>query len=520
VLGILSGLLVLVVVLLLVARSWSSTSAFRSQGILLPLKSPSTPATLPQTCVQAASAPNPIVAENSCPGTTTWRLDHLVVSPNNISAFPVPATVDQGQPIQFYVRTTAPTYTFSIYRIGWYQGTGGRLMYTSPVMRGIQQPNPTTDSVTHMVSCTNWHDPATVQIPPTWVSGVYIVKFVSSQSEKSYAIFVVRDDASRASILMSISLMTYQAYNEWGEYSLYFGPQAGLGNSDRAYAVSFDRPYDAYSGLGNFPVSAYSLVRWSEHEGFDMSYSSDVDTDLRGSTLVNHRLVIFADHDEYWSTQMRQNSTTARDHGTSLAFFAANNVYWHIRLSASPFGPDRIITCYKSANIDPMAASEPLQATVEWRNLAGGEPENALTGAMYQAIVRGIYPLVLSEGAALLLQGTGLHPGSQLPGLVGGEFDNIWHNGSEPQNMTVLASSFVHCDLAACPPDGIGVSQAVVYTAPSGARVFDAGTFYWSWGLDDAIGAPYVSPRNYANASFQRFTYNLIQYLLGGNANP
>jgi hypothetical protein len=293
--------------------------------------------------------------------------------------------------------------------------------------------------------------------------------------------------------------MTYQAYINWGDHSLYHGPNY---NQERAYEVSFDRPYADYGGLGDFPVTGYNLVRWFEREGFDKSYATDVDTDLRGSLLSRHRLVVFADHDEYWSSQMRANATAARDHGTSPAFFSANNIYWHVRLSPSALGANHIIICYRSTELDPLASIDPANATVRWRDPPNNQPENALLGGMYQTIAQRLAPMVLGDSATALLAGTGLHPGSQLPGLIGGEVDSIWHNGAGPQHVTALATSFLRCQQGYCGPNGVGVSQATVYTTSSGARVFDAGTFYWSWGLDDGIGAPYMSPHTYSNAGF------------------
>jgi hypothetical protein len=43
-----------------------------------------------------------------------------------------------------------------------------------------------------------------------------------------------------------------------------------------------------------------------------------------------------------------------------------------------------------------------------------------------------------------------------------------------------------------------------IYTAPSGARVFNAGTIQWSYGLDSYGGTTFV------NAGIQRMTANLL----------
>jgi len=58
------------------------------------------------------------------------------------------------------------------------------------------------------------------------------------------------------------------------------------------------------------------------------------------------------------------------------------------------------------------------------------------------------------------------------------------------------------------------VATATLYTAPSGARVFDAGTFFWAWGLDDDQIIPQAPTHHFSTPGFQVFTAHLIAYLL------
>jgi hypothetical protein len=92
---------------------------------------------------------------------------------------------------------------------------------------------------------------------------------------------------------------------------------------------------------------------------------ADVDLVLHPAPLTQHKLILLAGHDEYWSTDMRQALTAARDHGVSIASFGANNIYWHVRLANSPLGSDRVIICYKSATLDPLHTSNPREVTVQ-----------------------------------------------------------------------------------------------------------------------------------------------------------
>ena len=476
-------------------------------------------------CLHAVDTTNQVKAENYCPGTNSWRVDRPLGPERAIEGFTAPVSVQAGEKVKIYISTTAATYTFQVYRMGWYNGLGGRLLYSSYPLHGINQPPPAIDPRTHKVSCSNWRYPAIVPIPTTWVSGVYIVKLLAGGYMR-YAFFVVRNDSSNSSILFQTSVLTYQAYNAWGGYSLYRGSnaQGEETSAKRAYVVSFDRPFDRGDGLGDFPLlNEYNLLRWLERSGYDVSYSTDIDTDMRGALLLQHRLFVAAGHDEYWSTAMRDHVTSARDQGISLAFFGSNDIYWHVRLQSSPLGPDREVVCYKTGYyaddaFDPVAAVDPHQATVLWRDKPLNQPENALLGEMYGGALLASAPLVLAPGAAPFLSNTTLHAGSALQGLIGGEYDRVYRNDVTPSTLSILAASPVHCiQTNLCPASGIDTANATFYTASSGARVFDAGTFYWAWGLDDDSFHPgtRIPPHPYATPAFQKFTANLLTYLLG-----
>jgi hypothetical protein len=483
-------------------------------------------------CKGAVTAANPIVAENACPGNGSWKVDHSVGTPDRIEGFVSPVSAAAGQTVNLYVSTTAQHYWIRVYRMGWYNGLGARLVYSVDWLQGIQQPAAQVDPTTHEVH-TAWREPVPITIPAYWVSGVYFIKLVTDQSFQSYVSFDVRDDTNRAPTLFLTGDITNQTYNLWGGYSLYFGLNSSgkLVSAQRAHAVSFDRPYytpgvggesgsgwgtvDYHMGLSQIIVVEWPLLRWLERSGYDVSYASDVDADLRGAALLTHKLVIYAGHDEYWSTAMRANTTAARDAGVSLAFFAANDSYWHIRLQAGPLGPGREVVCWKDATLDPIAKSDPAEVTYLWRAAPLNQPENSLLGQMYGGAVEDTPSLTLADGAAPFLRGTTLSPGASFPHLVGGEYDRVYSNGQTPPGLTVIAATPLVCvPTELCPASGQDVATATLYTAPSGARVFDAGTFQWTWGLDDTqVGFRGIN-RTYADANFQAFTANLLNYLL------
>ncbi len=487
------------------------------------------------SCSSAAYAANPIVAENTCPGTSDWRANLPLGPQNAIEAFTAPVSVGIGQSIKMYVSTTAPSYSFRVYRMGWYQGFGGRLVYSSKAIQGINQPAPLVDQATRMVSASNWQNAVTLAIPTYWVSGVYVVKLVSSAGFMRYAEFVVRNDASPAPILFQSSVLTYQAGNSWGGRSL-DGNGAPNTMGDRSFAVSFDRPEVANAGLSDFTTYEYNLLSWLERQGYNVTYTTDVDTDQHGQTLLQHRLFLDSGHDEYWSSGMRTSIAQARAAGVSLAFFGANDAYWHVRLQPSPLGADRVVVCYKDAGIDPLSGHNPASATTLWQNAPLNQPAQALLGAMFSGVITGPAPLILSSGAAPFLHGTALHAGSALAGLEGadfgtnaaggdmGAFDSVFPNLGIAPALTILASSPVKAQSNGNDnpnPNGqvIPTATATLYTAPGGARVFDAATYWWALGLQNMHADASVPSGSYSSRDFEQFTSNLLGYLLHANAS-
>ena len=91
----------------------------------------------------------------------------------------------------------------------------------------------------------------------------------------------MRDDASHSDIFMQTSDGTWEAYNSYGGNSLYTGSPAG-----RAYKVSYNRPYVTRGGAerASFFFNAdYPLIRWLEANGYNVSYTTCVDSDRLGA---------------------------------------------------------------------------------------------------------------------------------------------------------------------------------------------------------------------------------------------
>lgn len=480
---------------------------------------------------------NPIQRENMRPGTQEWRLTQPALQ-REIEGYASSTSVNRGGRISLFVHTSAPSYRIEIYRMGWYEGTGARLVSGPLVRPGVTQPMPAMDLHTGLTEC-SWKDPYVVTAGSKsdheeWVSGVYLAKLTAGvHGAQAYIIFIVRDDARPSDFLFQSSVTTYQAYNNWGGKSLYdFNSTGG-----RALTVSFNRPYAPSSnpaaaygnGAGDFvtnnavpPTDAsspsgweYNMVRWLEREGYDVSYSSNIDTHSNEHLLDIHKGWLSVGHDEYWTWQMRTHVEAARDHGVSLAFFSGNVCYWQIRLEPSALTGEshRTIVSYKDDALkrDPVALDglgNRHLLTVRWRDQPVNRPEESFIGVMYDGNpVDG--DIVITKPDHWTMSGTDLKLGDRLPRLLGYEADRVF--GDAPPGTTVLAQSPYQFEGQA------HLAHMATYTQSNGATVFAAGTIQWSWGLDD-FNAPNLRVSS-INPQVQQMTRNVLERLRGSPSN-
>ncbi len=497
--------------------------------------------TISKLTVSAVSTSTAIALENQFPGTTQWELDANVVQ-NFIQGYAGNVSANPGDSVPLYISTvTSIQYRLDVYRIGWYHGLGGRLMESVPSLQSQTQgywtpktglvacPSCTIDSHTGLIEA-HWKSSYLLHIGMSWLSGVYLVKISSLNlvvPAEAYIMLVVTAPNSSSAIAASLPVDTYQAYNEWGGWSLYThvaGPGQG-GNTETAVAhadmVSFDRPLQVLDFL-SWDIHS---VRWLERSGYDVSYLTDVDLDEQPTLVEHHRVFITLGHDEYWSLAMRNSLQAARDAGVSLAFFGADDAYWQIRYQPDSAGlPDHTIICYKVAtgghyanqklSNDPMYPAHPEVVTSLWRDPVVNRPENALLGLMYESFYNSGYRpdwVVVPGPLDSLAAGTGLQPGEHIRGgLLGYEYDGVWNNGQTPPNLHILALSPVVNTYKEKQ-----IAATAYYRAASGALVFDAGSIWWSWGLDDLSppGAPQPN-RLKGNQAIENLTANILSAML------
>ena len=457
-------------------------------------------ATISPAGASPGSADDPVRVENSLPGTSAWRIPQA--PRGSIEGYASGVSVLPGQTLPLHV-STAPgaRYRVEVFRLGWYGGQGGRLLGCLPSCTGDEsgapRSTPPFDPATGYLDA-GWPVTDEIRVGRNWVSGYFVADLMLTSGQSAgrggWVPFVVHGPPQQQSaILVQAAVNTWQAYNRWGGMSLYKDP-GGRSCKRICTRVSFDRPYDPETqNLWDFELP---LVRFLEERGYDVSYTTDVDTDRNPGELLLHRLVIAAGHDEYWTKTIRDAFERARALGTNLAFTGANTGYWQMRYADDR----RTIVEYRIADLDP--ESDPALKTMRFRAL--GRPECELEGVQYTTAGGGTesiggpfdYGVDASSLGDPWLAGSGFTASATLPHLVGYEWD-----GLTPGCRTPPVTDLFHFP-------GPPAADAVRYTAASGARVFSAGTLNFSHGLDDFQRHPGVPPTG--DPRLERFMENAL----------
>jgi len=454
----------------------------------------------------AQTADNPIVIENQQPGSAGWQLGAITGRAGyaiandiqgQIKGYASATDVNKGEQITFHISVNpAQAYTIEVYRMGWYNGLGGRLLNSLGPLEGYTQPAPQVDPTTGLAEC-KWSPAYTLTVPDTWTSGIYLALLTNSNLFQTYITFVVRDDARAAALLYQQPVTTYQAYNNYPNdnttgKSLYdynsFGAIVPATSATRAAKVSFDRPYNQGAGSGYFAGRSWNweryFVRWLEKSGYDVTYSTSLGTHGNGTRLLNYKGFLSAGHDEYWSKEMYDAAVAARDSGVNLAFFGADTLDRQIRFEPSTSGvSNRVVVCYKDASRDPIQGPT---TTVRWRDPQLNRPEQTLVGVMLAGDLGGTQdtqypPYIVKNSSHWVYSGTGFVDGDQVPGLAGYEVDRYRSEYPLSPNTEYTLLSETPVTRSDGQPT---VQNSSIYRAPSGAWVFGAGTCNWSFGLD------------------------------------
>ncbi|MET4446972.1 VCBS repeat-containing protein [Bradyrhizobium sp. GM2.2] len=493
-----------------VVAQWQVPADGRATGATLQLTATSGAQTGTATFSDAG---NKIVTENQLPGTpkSTWAIHGSIANAGDsqIEGFATQISTNAGQTVSFKIDTASSVtgYTLDIYRLGYYGGNGAHLIGSMHHTGTDNQPNPIFNSATKTVDAGNWSVTDSWTIPSTAVSGVYFAKLTTDTGDDENMIpFIVRNDGTTSGILFQTSDQTWEAYNPWGGYNLYQGPN---GKDDRAYAVSYNRPI-AMNSTSNLAGPAdflfgeeYAAIYWLEQNGYDVSYISGIDAATSPGLLRNTNAYIDVGHDEYWTQSQFANVKAAADAGVDLAFLSGNQIYWDTELAPSfdaSHTPNRTIVEYKDiwsgTQLDPNGTANGGAGLFRDPVYGPGTPENSLSGTIFTVDDIGTLdnitiPASMSQLRFWRNTSVASGNGGTLTHLLGYEWDSDLDNGFRPAGLIDMSSTTRNVntlllDNGLTTGSGTATHSLTLYRdTTSSALVFGAGTVMWSWGLSD-----------------------------------
>jgi hypothetical protein len=431
-----------------------------------------------------ADMKNAIVVENEKEGTTDWLIDvpyktcdypdHQNCRRENVEGYCSRASLRAGEQLSIFVSTNPESkYNLDIYRMGYYGGKGGRLMRSFAGLQGKMQITPAADPKTNFFEC-KWDTAVSFVVPEEWRSGLYLGKLTTlNDSSMAYVVFIVKDDRP-ADFIFQCSDITWQAYNRWPQWhSMYDEGQKPWSNTNGA-RISFDRPYGLYvnnlpsdfnplsNGGGEFLLWEFPLAFWMEKNGYDVSYISNTDTHSELPLLLRGKAFLSVGHDEYWTPQMFDHVTTARNKGVDLLFLSGNSVDGTVYLDPSTDGRPTRVTGRLPQR--------------EFHN------EQELMGTSSYGV--GYTSFVCKAPDHWVYANTGMKLNDSIPDLVGWECHGLPTGGQKDLVILAQNKTYVNQFSASDPP----LHAAVIYTAPKGNFVFNAGTCWWSMLLSTPPG--------------------------------
>lgn len=371
-----------------------------------------------------------------------------------------------GDQIGLHITGNGRPVKIKIYRMGYYGGAGARLI-TSTTIGAIAGGTPAsvTKAPTSTVT-TNWPVAWVLRINQATIPGQYLLRLDDGGPDSSFVPLTIEDPKISSSITFVSSVLTWQAYNQWGGYSLYKGPNMQRGS--RGTIVSFNRPYDG-DGSGQFRYMEYPILKIAERLGMDMNYITDFEVDSNSPSLLSTKSILYGGHGEYWTGNMRKVIQSAIDRGINFVSLGGNAAYAHPRLQAN----GRQIVMWRSSLADPNR-NDPVLATTGWRQIPISQPESLILGAQYVGLgVNADYTIPHPNRWPFT---TMTHP-AILQSIVGREVDSPLY--SIGPAVEVLADAAINFH-------GKAVTiMATYYTNSKNAGVIDISTNGWSCAMDD-----------------------------------
>ena len=492
------------------------------------------------------SGPNLIQVENANPGTRDWQLTKTRQLPGKINkilnngrcpwieGYCSANSVRAGEKLRVMVSTNPVSdFKLEIFRTGYYNGDGARLMKRFDSLKGITQPDPPVGE-NYVREC-KWEPSVEFEIPSDWLSGVYLGKLTADKENiQSYVIFIVRDDRP-CNFLFQCSELTWSAYNRWpANFSIYTDHEGFSTTGAPSGTVSFDRPYGLFThpvnkhmtsgGSGEYLPWEFPLSFWMEQHGYDVSYISNIDTHTDPAGLLRTKGFISVGHDEYWSLQMYDNVLKARDEGVNLAFFGGNSVLCVVPMLPSSDGtPNR--AARREGWFLPVPEKIPEAQKRRMQNQEGFEFNMGPDGAQ---LMGGRLDNQQETGRGMgsgdwtcampdhwLFEGTGMKKGDSIKGLLGWEWHGAPAMGLPGMNVVAEGDATIN-------GKRVGHYSSTLYDGPKGNVVFNAATIWWANGLSCPPG--HKTPVRHGVAQqgvdprVQQITHNLFQRFISSKS--
>ena len=150
------------------------------------------PNSLGQSRVSSSSIRNLIQIENAKPGTRDWQLTNTRQLPGKINkilnngrcpwieGYCSANSIRAGEKLRIMVSTNPISkFKIEIFRTGYYNGDGARLMKRFDSLKGKTQREPSAGE-NYVQEC-NWDPSVEFEIPEDWLSGVYLGKLTAEK---------------------------------------------------------------------------------------------------------------------------------------------------------------------------------------------------------------------------------------------------------------------------------------------------------------------------------------------------
>lgn len=371
-----------------------------------------------------------------------------------------------GAQVGLHVTGNARPIKIKIYRMGYYGGAGARLITSTTIPAVKQYGAPQITKAPISTVSTNWPVAWYLKVNTATIPGQYLLRLDDGGKDPSFVPLMIEDPTIKSAITFVSSVLTWEAYNQWGGYSLYKGPNRQ--RDTRSTIVSFNRPFDG-DGSGQFRYMEYPILKIAERLGLDMNYLTDFEVNRNSQSLKNTKSILLGGHGEYWTANMRKNFQASIDSGVNLVSLGGNAAYAHPRLQAN----NRELVMWRSSKADPNR-NDPVLATTGWRQVPIMQPEAKILGAQYVGLgVSADYTIPHPNRWPFTRM---THP-AVLKSIVGREVDSPLY--SIGPAVEVLADSAIDFH-------GKAVTiMATYYTNAKNAGVIDISTNGWTCAIDD-----------------------------------